>query len=36
MSASEQFTRLCVLRGDDENPDAFEALAGYVALAKRA
>ncbi len=32
----KQFTRLCVLGGDDENPDAFEALSGYLTLAKRA
>ena len=31
----KQFTRLCVLGGDAENPDAFEALAGYLILAKR-
>ena len=32
----KQFTRLCVLGGDDDNPDAVEALAGYLTLAKRA
>lgn len=32
----KQFTRLCVLGGGDENPDAFEALSGYLTLAKRA
>ena len=32
----KQFTRLCVLGGDDESPDAVEALSGYLTLAKRA
>ena len=32
----KQFTRLCALGRDDDNPDAVEALAGYLPLAKRA
>ncbi len=32
----KQFTRLCVIGGNDDEPDALEAMVGYLELARRA